>query len=85
MLIGAVASEFMIEPAEVPSFVGDVGGEFEPAVRNAHGEAEVEGASTFFFRGTDPGETGDVFGNGEGVRADGVNEFVGKGEIGEGI
>ena len=31
MLIGAVASEFMIEPAEVPSFVGDVGGEFEPA------------------------------------------------------
>ena len=85
MLIGAVAGEFMIEPAEVPSFVGDVGGEFEPAVRNAHGQAEVEGASTFSFGGTDAGKTGNVFGNGEGVRADGVDEFVGKGEIGEGI
>ena len=83
MLIGAVASEFMIEPAEVPSFVGDVGGEFEPAVRNAHGEAEVEGASTFFQRHRSRDRR--RLGNGEGVRADGVDEFVGKGEIGEGI
>ena len=55
MLIGAVASEFMIEPAKVPSFVGDVVGEFEPAVRNAHGQAEVEGASTFFSEAPIPG------------------------------
>ncbi len=85
VFIGAVAGEFVIEPAEVPGFVGDVVGEFEPAVGNAHGKAEVEGAAAFFFGGADAGKSGDVFGDGEGVGADGVDEFVGEGEIGEGV
>ena len=85
MLIGSVAGEFVIEPTKVPCFVRDVVCEFEPTVRNTHCKTEVEGASTFFLGGADSRETRDIFGNGEGLGADGVDELVGKGEIGKGI
>ena len=84
MLIGAVASKFMIEPAEVPSFVRDVGGEFEPAVGMPMARRKSK-AHPPSFSEAPIRETGDIFGNGEGLGADGVDEFVGKGEIGEGI
>ena len=85
VFFGSVGGEFVVEPAEVPGFVGDVVGEFEPGVGNAHGEAEVEAAAAFFFGGAEAGEAGDVFGDGDGVGANGVDEFVGEGEVGEGV
>jgi hypothetical protein len=69
----------------VPLLVGDVVDELEPAIGNAHGEAEVEPAAAILHRGAEPRHAADVLGDRDGVRADRVDNLVGQGQVRDGV
>ena len=81
----AAVGEFVPEEADGPILVADVADELEPTLRHAHGHAVIEADATFCDGGADAGHTADILGDGQGIRADGVDDGVGEGEVGVGI
>ena len=70
---------------DVPLLVGDIFQQLDPEVGNGHAEAVVEADSAVVEGDAHPGHAAHVLGDGDGRRAELVDESVGEREVGDGI
>jgi len=85
VFLGAFVGERMPDAVHAPVLVAHIFDQLKPVVRNAHGEAVVEAAAACRGRTGQARHAADVFRDGDGVGTYGVDEFVGQGEVHQGL
>ncbi|VTR68605.1 hypothetical protein DESC_710101 [Desulfosarcina cetonica] len=85
LLLMTPVGELMPQVAHGPLFVGRVLGEPDPVVGHPHGKAIVKAHPARIHGQRQSRHAADVLGDGDGVGPQAMDQFVGQGQVGQGI
>ena len=85
LFVGAAVGEFPEDGGGMPVLVFFLLEEFDPVVGDAHCHAVVESDAAVFDFDGEAGHAAHFLGDGDGVWVDFVDEFVGEGEVYDGV
>ena len=85
LLVASAVGQLPQDAARLPVFVAKLLDDFNPVVGDVHCQAVVEAVAAVLEGKCQAGHSTHLFGNGDGILVDSMNQLVGQGEISDGI
>ena len=80
-----MVAQLVIDLADIPLLVGVFLDQFDPEIGHAHGQTVIKADPSFLYGDPQPRHAAHLFGNGQSPGVDLMDQFVGQGEIEDGV